>query len=173
MKWLLLCSILIIHNMNAQNKIRVGYDKGCHLYNSSLLQDIVEKSISKEDLINIISNKIDLNKTSLVKNDFMNIFKIHIVFNTQGKMEDIIFINSPNNELKRKYFKSIKKHIKKNQIDFKICYNDLSTIYNYSDTELKSRGMVNLLNFVTGRENYIMSIYYPGFIDERFLENIK
>lgn len=173
MKWLMLFSFLIAHSINAQNKIIVGYDKECHLYNSALLQDIVYESISKEDLINIVSNKIDLSKVSLVKNDFMNVFKIHIIFNTQGKMEDIIFINSPNNELKRKYFNSIKKQIKKNKINFKICFNDLANISKFSQAEIKKKGMIKTIQLATKKENYIMPIYYPGFIDDRFLEIIK
>lgn len=159
--------------MNAQNKIRVGFDKGCHLYNSSVLQDIVHETISKEDLINIISNKINLSETSLVKNDFMNIFKIHIVYNHLGKIVDIVFIESRDNKLDNKHFKSIKRSIKKRKENFKLCFNDLANISKLSQTEIEKNGMIKTIELATKKENCVMSIYYPGFIDERFLENIK
>ena len=143
---------------------KIGIDEQCHIENTKMLIEVLEKTIGEKKIKKII-DKSKRNKDFHINNRY-DVFKLSIKFNQDGSVNEMEFIRRANKQLTKRQMKQVIRYINKNKIQFNICWSDLFKVNNgYSESDKK---ILTTLFLEDIEQYYTMVIFFPGKITEDF-----
>lgn len=162
---------IISSNYCFSQKNEMQYNRECHNENSMILTNVIEKALGKEEIIKLISKNKKNSFYRFEIGKYNDIFKLYIEFNSDGVMTEVSFIRNTDGKLNNRQRKKLLQYIKANNIKFNICWNDLSSIDQFSVQESERLGKLFFCRLKNKDVPYYgMNVHFPGFITQEFYD---
>ncbi|UYW01107.1 hypothetical protein K5I29_11620 [Flavobacterium agricola] len=164
MKRITLIFLFASFQMFAQTP-KIGIDEQCHVENTKMLIEVLEKTIGEKKIKKIIDKKKSILYDYKI-NSIYPVFKLNIRFNQDSSVDEMEFVRNTDKQLTKKQMKQIIRYINKNKILFNICWSDLFKVNHEFSEEFKKELTALFLEDIG--KHYTMVIFFPGKITEDF-----
>lgn len=170
---LVIVGVFFIWNISvsyAQN-FDFNSNKGCHVENSKILINIIETSLGEKCMSKLIKKSKKDSFYNFNIGRYNDIFKLYVDFDKEGNIIEIGFVRNTDGKLSRRQRKKIIRFFEENTNQLSICWDDLSTIDNFSDEERDRYANFFEKKMNSGEVSYYrMNIHFPGYITQGFFD---
>jgi len=145
--------------------LKIGIDEQCHIENTKMLVEVLEKTIGEKKIKKIIDKKKSILYDYKI-NSIYPVFTLSITYNQDGSVNEMYFLRKADGQLTKRQMKQIIRYINKNKILFNICWSDLFKVNHEFSEEFKKELTTLFLEDI--EQYYTMVIFFPGKITEDF-----
>src|SRR5690606_11248806 len=133
---LFIFSFLLLFHVNAfSQQLIVRFDEDCHNENSEILLDVLENALGEKRVKKIIEEKENNAFYNFNIGKQNEMFKLYLEFDKYGNIIEMNFVANTHDVLNSNQRKKVIQFIKNNNINFNICWGDLSNIGKFTIEE--------------------------------------
>jgi len=166
---LLFFYLMLSTNFSFSQNFEVEFERECYINNSETLKGVLENTISSKKILQLVNKEKSKLNYKIKPDDFYDIFKMFLTFDEKGKIIDIGFVRNADGKINKRELNKIKKYIIKNNIKFKVCWNNLMEIDTLKvDLKQKYQEQFKIDFFTIHNKEYRMNVYFPGYITNEF-----
>ncbi|HLV47252.1 MAG TPA: hypothetical protein VKY32_09470 [Flavobacterium sp.] len=169
---LFIFSFLLLFHVNAfSQQLIVRFDEDCHNENSEILLDVLENALGEKRVKKIIEEKENNAFYNFNIGKQNEMFKLYLEFDKYGNIIEMNFVANTHDVLNSNQRKKVIQFIKNNNINFNICWGDLSNIGKFTIEERQRLSKV-LENELSNDKQpyYSMNVHFPGYITQKFYD---